>query len=100
MQRRVPGHRPIELTDVECDSGGTRSALTPHRAPRHARNRILAIDVDAVQAVALQHPADGFEMRQQISILDYERKRFGHENGCVEGPFGECELFDRPAVKT
>src|SRR5271154_3330445 len=99
MQRRVPGYRPIELTDVECDSRGVCSALAPHRAPRHARNRILTIDVDAVQAAALQHPADGFEMRQQISILDYDWKCFGHENGRVERPLGEYELFDRPAVK-
>src|SRR5271154_654983 len=99
MQRRVPCHRTIELANAECDSRGTRRALTPHRAPRHARNRILAIDVDAVQTAALQHPADGFEMRQQISILDYDWKCFGHENGRVERPLGEYELFDRPAVK-
>jgi hypothetical protein len=99
MQLRVPRDWPIELADVECNSRGARRALTPHRAPRHARNRVVAIDVDAVQAAALERMADGFEMRQQIGVLNENGKCFGHENGCVEAALGERELFDRTAVK-
>ncbi len=61
--------------------GSWRSMSTQYRPPR------------------LSSAADGFEMRQQISVLDDHRKCFGHENGGVEGPLGESELFDRPAVK-
>ena len=76
-----------------------RVALAPHRALRHAPNRVLAIDVDAVEAAALERAANRFQMRQQVGVLDEHRKCFGHENRDVEGALGKSELLDRPAVE-
>ena len=99
MQRRVPRDRAIELADTERDAAGVCSSFAPHRAPRHARSGILAIDVEAVQAAALERAADGFEMREQARVLDDHRKRFGHEDCGIEAALRQREVFDWPAVE-
>src|SRR5271170_1096189 len=99
MQRRVPCDGAIELPDAERDAAGVCSSLAPHRAPWHARSGILAIDVDAVQAAALERTADGFEMGKQARVLDDHRKRFGHEDCGIEAALRQREALDWPAVE-
>jgi len=70
MQWRVPCHGMVELADLERQRAGLCAPFAPDRAPRDARNRVLAIDVDTVEAAAFKCAADRSEMREQVGVLD------------------------------
>src|SRR5258708_34242908 len=89
----------VEFADLERQRAGLCAPFAPDRAPRDARNRVLAIDVDAVEAAALKCVADRSEMREQVGVLDDDGKCLGHEDRGVEGTLGDAELFDRAAVE-
>src|SRR5258708_6151830 len=89
----------VEFADLERQRAGLCAPFAPDRAPRDARNRVLAIDVDAVEAAAFKCAADRSEMREQVGVLDDEGKCLGHEDRGIEGAVWDAELFDRAPVE-